>query len=115
MSVVIKTMMNPPPCCGWCRFCKGGCAEAVYCSVVDRYIADNIAPYDKRMEWCPLGEPAAFYTESLPECCDKCGYKSFCIPYDTQLKKMQESESAQIFDVFGEMRLNDCPLKERSK
>lgn len=62
-----------------------------------------------------MNDPSFFYVDSLPECCDKCDYKNSCILYDTQLKKMKESKSEQIFDIFGEMRLNDCPLKERKE
>lgn len=56
MAVVIENM-NLPDSCGFCRFCRGGNgSEAVHCTVILKYIADYIAPYDKRMEWCPMRE-----------------------------------------------------------
>lgn len=46
----------------------------------------------------------------IPSCCDKCFYVKKCSAYEVKLRKMAENEHEQIFDVFGEMRLNDCPL-----
>lgn len=46
----------------------------------------------------------------IPFCCDKCFYVKKCFAHEVKLRKLAESEYEQIFDVFGEMRLDDCPL-----
>ena len=53
----------------------------------------------------------AKYVE-MPECCNRCFFSDFCIAHKKQVWKMKESKHEQVFDVFGEMRLDGCPLVE---
>ena len=48
----------------------------------------------------------------MPTCCDKCFFNLRCPVYARQVQKIWESKHEQVFDVFGEMRLADCPLVE---
>ena len=48
----------------------------------------------------------------MPTCCDKCFFNLRCPAYARQVQKIWESKHEQVFDVFGEMRLTDCPLVE---
>ena len=48
----------------------------------------------------------------IPTCCDRCFFNLRCPAYARQVTKMMESEHEQVFDVFGEMRLADCPISE---
>lgn len=53
-----------------------------------------------------------YVVSEVPECCDKCFCQNRCQSYKDQLVKMQSSDHEQIFDIFGEMRLNGCLFKE---
>ena len=46
----------------------------------------------------------------MPTCCDKCFYRQFCDVYGKQVRKIVDSRNEQVFDIFNEMRLADCPL-----
>ncbi len=48
----------------------------------------------------------------LPETCSRCLISPGCIAYMDQVIRTRASGHEQIFDVFGEMRLKDCPLSE---
>jgi len=51
----------------------------------------------------------------MPETCNKCFFTRHCDVHARQVQKMKESEHEQVFDVFGEMRLDGCPLVEIPK
>lgn len=48
----------------------------------------------------------------MPKSCDRCLYRGFCSAHARQVQKIMESDADQVFDIFGEMRLKDCPLVE---
>lgn len=48
----------------------------------------------------------------MPKNCDRCFYTRFCSAHARRVQKIMESDADQVFDVFGEMRLGDCPLVE---
>lgn len=48
----------------------------------------------------------------MPDCCNHCFYVRFCGPHALTVERLRESVHEQIFDVFGEIRLDGCPLVE---
>ena len=46
----------------------------------------------------------------MPTCCDRCFYSSRCFVYSQTVQKLLVSNHEQLFDVFGEVRLKDCPI-----
>ena len=49
----------------------------------------------------------------MPETCNKCFIDHRkCEAHQRQIKRIANSETEQIFDLFGEMRLDGCPLSE---
>jgi len=45
-----------------------------------------------------------------PESCDKCWNRPSCEVYFRQVDRLSQSDNAQVFDIFGEMRLKECPI-----
>ena len=48
----------------------------------------------------------------MPKSCDRCFYTRFCPAHARRVQRILESDADQVFDVFSEMRLVDCPLVE---